>query len=197
VVVGDDQEVDHRQLINGQSGRSIALWSEWWNRGGVVGQKWIQEDVPATQPEQKGGVAQPGQPVSGACLEKRLRGHAMTEKVVDRNLWIVPADLAPDVGEPGGQIVFVSRAAGRVAESVVGMVVGPARQDLAFDRPGLAHVRTETDQPAGQPSGRARKPGPAGELDKLPPADRTVDDLMILPDDLLVHTPPLALIVAE
>jgi len=37
VVVGDDQEVDSGQLINRQSGRSIALWSEWWYRGGVVG----------------------------------------------------------------------------------------------------------------------------------------------------------------
>jgi hypothetical protein len=31
----------------------------------------------------------------------------------------------------------------------------------------------------------------------LPPTNRTVDDSMILSDDALVHTPPLALIVAE
>jgi hypothetical protein len=31
----------------------------------------------------------------------------------------------------------------------------------------------------------------------LPPTDRTVDDSMILSDDTLFHTPPLALIVAE
>jgi hypothetical protein len=93
--------------------------------------------------------------------------------------------------------VFVGRAAGRVAETVVGMVVGPARQDLGFDRTGLADVRTANDQPAGQPRCRAHKPGPAGELDELPPTDRTVDDSMILSDDTLFHTPPLVLIVAE
>jgi len=43
----------------------------------------------------------------------------------------------------------------------------------------------------------AHKPGPPGELDELPPTDRTVDDSMILSEDALVHTPPLALIVAE
>ena len=197
VVVGDDQEVDSGQLINRQSWRSIALWSEWWYRCGVVRQKWVQEDVPAAQTEQKGGVAQPGQPVSGTRLEKCLRGHAMTEEVVGWNLGIVPADLAPDVVDPGGQIVFVGRAAGRVAESVGGVVVGPARQDLGFDRPGLADVRTANDQPAGKPLGRSQKPGPAGKLDELPPTDRTVDDSMILSEDVLVHTPPFALIVAE
>jgi len=197
VVVGDDQEVDPGQLINRQSGRSIALGSEWWYRGGVVGQKWIQEDVPAAQMEQKAGVAQPGQPVSRARFEKPLRGHAMTEEVVGWNLGIVPADLAPNVVNPGGQIVFVGRAAGRVAESVIGMVVRPTQQDLGSDRTGLTGVRTANDQPAGQSLGRTHKPDPAGELDELPPTDRTVDDSMILSDDALFHTPPLALIVAE
>jgi len=93
--------------------------------------------------------------------------------------------------------VFVGRAAGRVAESVGGVVVGPARQDLGFDRTGLADVRTANDQPAGQPLGRAHKPGPPGDLDELPPSDRKVDDSMILSEDVLVHTPPFALIVAE
>ena len=142
-------------------------------------------------------MAQPGQPVSGARFEKRLRGHAMTEEVVGRNLGIVPADLAPDVVDPGGQIVFVGRAAGRVAESVVGVVVGPARQDLGFHGTGLADVRTANDQPAGKPLCRACKPGPADELDELPPTDRTVDDSMILSENALVHTPSLALMVAE
>jgi hypothetical protein len=121
----------------------------------------------------------------------------MTEEVVGRNLGIVPADLAPDVVDPGGQIVFVGRAAGRVTESVVGVVVGPVWQDLGFDRTGLADVRTANDQPAGQPLGRSQKPGPAGKLDELPPTDRTFDDSMILSDDALFHTSPLALIVAE
>jgi hypothetical protein len=121
----------------------------------------------------------------------------MAEEVVGRNLGIVPADLAPDVFDPGGQIVFVDRAAGRIAESVGGVVVWPARQDLGFDSTGLADVRTANDQPAGQPLGCAHKPGPPGELDELPPTDRTVDDSMILSDDAFVHTPPLALIVAE
>ena len=142
-------------------------------------------------------MAQPGQSVSGALFEKRLRGHALTEEVVGRNLGIIPADLAPNVVDPGGQIVFVGRAAGWVAESVVGMVVGPARQDFIFDHTGLADVRTANNQPAGQPLGRTHKPGPAGELDELPPTDRAVDDSMILSDDALFHTPPLALIVAE
>ena len=93
--------------------------------------------------------------------------------------------------------MFVGRAAGRVAESVVGMVVGPARQDLGFDRTGLADIRTANDQPAGQPLGRTHKPDPAGELDELPPTDRTVDDSVILSDGTLVHTPPLGLIVAK
>jgi hypothetical protein len=31
----------------------------------------------------------------------------------------------------------------------------------------------------------------------LPPTDRAIDDSMILSDGALVHTPPLALIVAE
>jgi hypothetical protein len=121
----------------------------------------------------------------------------MTEEVVGWDLGIVPADLAPNVVDPGGQIVFVGRAAGRVAESVVGMVVGPARQNLGFDRTGLADVRTANYQPADQSLGRTHKPYPAGELDELPPTDRTVDDSMILSDDTLFHTPPLALIVAE
>jgi hypothetical protein len=34
----------------------------------------------------------------------------MTEEVVGRNLGTVPADLAPDVVDPGGKIVFVGRA---------------------------------------------------------------------------------------
>ena len=41
VVVGDDQEVNDGQLLNRQSWRSIAFWSEWWYRGGVIGQKWV------------------------------------------------------------------------------------------------------------------------------------------------------------
>ena len=94
--------------------------------------------------------------------------------------------------------MLVGKAAGRVAESVVGAVVWPARQDLGFDRTGLADVRTANDQPAvGQPLGRAHKPGPAAELDELPPTDRTVDDSMILSDHARFHTPPLGLIVAE
>ena len=86
--------------------------------------QWAPGQGQRGQTEQKGGVAQPGQPVSGARFEKRLRGHAMTEEVVGRNLGIVPADLAPDVVDPGGQIVFVDRASGRVAESVGGVMVG-------------------------------------------------------------------------
>jgi hypothetical protein len=31
----------------------------------------------------------------------------------------------------------------------------------------------------------------------LPPTDRTVGDSMILSEDVLVHTPPFALMVAE
>ena len=121
----------------------------------------------------------------------------MTEEVAGRSLGIVPADFAPDVVDPGGQIVLVDRAAGRIAESVGGVVVGPARQSFGFDRPGLADVITAADQPAGQPSGRACKAGPAGELDELPPTDRAVDDLMIMPEDAFVHTQSFALIVAE
>ncbi len=121
----------------------------------------------------------------------------MTEEVVGRNLGIVPAYLAPDVFDPGSQIVFVIRTAGRIAESIGGVVVGPAGQDLGFDRTGLADVRIATDQPAGKPLGRDHKPGPPGELDELPPTDRTVGDSMILSEDVLVHTPPFALIVAE
>jgi len=68
---------------------------------------------------------------------------------------------------------------------------------LGFDRTGLADVRIATDQPAGKPLGRAHKPGPPGELDELPPTDRTVDDSMILSEKALVHTPSLALMVAE
>ena len=30
VVVGNDQEIDPGQFLNRQSGRGIALWSEWW-----------------------------------------------------------------------------------------------------------------------------------------------------------------------
>ena len=142
-------------------------------------------------------MAQPGQSVSGARFEKRLSGQAMTEEVVGRNPGVVPADLAPDVVDPGGQIVFVGRAARRVAESVVGMVVRPARQNLGFDHTGLADVRTANDQPAGQPLGQAHKPDPAGEFDELPPTDRTIDDSIILSDNAFFHTPPLALIVAE
>ncbi len=197
VVVGDDQEVDLGQLLNRQSGRSIALWSEWWYRGGVVGQKWIQEDVSTAQTEQKGGVAQPGQPVSGARFEKCLLGRAMTEEVVGRNLGFVPADLAPDVVNPGGQIMFVGRAPRRVAETVDGVMVGPSRQDLGFGRTGLTDVRTATDQSAGQPFGRTYKSDPPGEPDELPPTDRTADDSIILSAEVLFHTPPLALIVAE
>ena len=37
VVVGNDQEVNPGQLLNRQSGRGKALWSEWWYRGGVIG----------------------------------------------------------------------------------------------------------------------------------------------------------------
>ena len=142
-------------------------------------------------------MAQPGQPVSRARFEKRLRGHAMTEEVVGWNLGIVPADLAPNVVDPGGQIVFVGRAAGRVAESVLGMVVGPARQGLGFDRTGLADVRTANYQPADQSLGRTHKPDPAGALDELPSTHRAANDSMILSDDALVHAPPPALIVAE
>jgi len=146
---------------------------------------------------EEGGVAQPGQSVSGALFEKRLRGCAMTEEVVGRNLGIVPTDLAPDVLNPGSQIVFVIRTAGRIAESIDGVVVGPAGQDLGFDRTGLADARTANDQPASEPLGCAHKHGPTGELDELPPAERKVDDSMILSDSALVHTPSLALMVAE
>ena len=186
--MGDDQEVDPGQLFNRQSGRSIALWSEGWYRGGVVGQKWVQEDVPVAQTEQKAGVTQPGQPVFGARFKKRLCCCAMTEEVVGRSHGIVPADLAPDVGEPGGQIVFVGRAARRVAESVGGVVVGPARQDLGFGRSGLANVGITTDQPADQSLGCTHKPGPAGELDEFSPTDLTVDESMIFSDDVFFHT---------
>jgi hypothetical protein len=87
--------------------------------------------------------------------------------------------------------------AGRVAEPVVGMMIGPARQDLVFDCPGLADVRTATDQPAGQSLGHAHNPGPAGKLDELPSADRTVNNSMILSISAFIHTPPVAQIVAE
>jgi hypothetical protein len=93
--------------------------------------------------------------------------------------------------------MFVDRASGRIAESVGGMMVGPARQELSFDFAGVAYVRTATDQSAGQPIGRAHKPGPAGEFDKLPPIDRTVVDSKILSDSTLFHTPSLALMVAD
>ena len=171
MVVGNDQEIDPWQLLNRQSGRGIAFWSEWWYRGGIVGQKWIQEDVSTAQTEQKGGVAQPGQSVSGARFEKCLLSRSMTEEMVGRNLGFFPGHLAPDVINPGGQIVFVGRASRRIAETVGGVVVGPARQDLGFGRIGLADVKTATDQFAGQPFGRAHKPGPPGELDELPPTD--------------------------
>ncbi len=121
----------------------------------------------------------------------------MTEEVVGRNLRVVSADLAPDVIDPGGQIVFVDRAAGRVTESVGGVVVGPFRQDLGLDRTGLADVRNAADQPAGQPLGRAHKHAPPGELNELPPIDQTFDDSMILSDEAPVHSPPRTLMVAE
>jgi hypothetical protein len=66
-----------------------------------------------------------------------------------------------------------------------------------FDSTGLADVRTATDQPAGQPLGNAYEPGPAGELDELPPTDRAVNHSMILSDYAFVHAPPFAQIVAE
>ncbi len=171
MVVGDDHKIDTRQLINRQSGRSIAFWSEWWYRGGIVRQKRVDKDVPTAQSEQKSGVTQPGQPVARSRFEKCLLSRAMTEEVVGRNLKFVPADLAPDVLNPGGQIVFVGRASRRIAETVGSVVVGPAGQDLGFDRTGLADVRTANDQPAGEPLGCTYKPGSAGELDELPPTD--------------------------
>ena len=93
--------------------------------------------------------------------------------------------------------MFVTRTAGRVAESVDSVVVGPAGQDLSYGRIGLADVRSTNYQPTGEPFGRDCQPSPSGELDELPPADRTVDDSMILSDSVLVHTPALALMVAE
>ena len=197
MVVGDDQKVDSGQLINRQSGRSVAFWSERWYRGGIVGQKWVYEDVPAAQSKQKRGVSQPGQTVSGACFEKLLGGHTMSKEVVGWNFGIVSAYLAPDVFDPGSQIVFVIWAAGRIAESVGCVVVGSAGQDLGFGHTGMAAVRTTNDQPTGEPFGRDCQPSPPGEPDELPPADRTVDDSMILSDSVLVHNPALALMVAE
>jgi len=187
VVVGDDQEINPGQFLNRQPGRGISLGSEWRYRGCVVGQKRVQEDVSTTQTEQEGGVTQPGQPVSGARFGKRRLGRTMAGEVVGRNRRIFPADLPPDVVNPGGQIVFVGRASGRVSESVDGVVVGPIRKDPGFDRTGPAHVRTKTDQPAGEPPGRAHIPDASGEPDKLPPTDRTADDAIILSDDALVH----------
>jgi hypothetical protein len=62
---------------------------------------------------------------------------------------------------------------------------------------GLADLRATTNQTTGQPLGGAHKHSPAGQLDEVPPIDRTIDDLMIFGDDALVHTLLLALMVAE
>ena len=56
----------------------------------------------------------------------------MPQNVIGRDLRIFAPDLAPDVFNPGSQIVFVFRAAGRIAESIRCVVVRSARQALAF-----------------------------------------------------------------
>lgn len=72
-------------------------------------------------------MAQPGQPISRARFDKLLYGRVMIEDVIGRNLGFIPADFAPDVFKPGGQIVFVDRTSGRIAEPIGGVVVGPTR----------------------------------------------------------------------
>ena len=128
VVVGYDEDIDLRQLLDAQCRRCRALGSERRHSGGVIRQERVGQDRLAAKFDEKARMPQPGQGIASLDPLQSVTDLVGRKNVLRRQGWFVTDDAFPHPVGVGGdgiaKVTSVFGAAGRVAEAALDVVFG-------------------------------------------------------------------------
>ena len=146
VIVGQQEEIDWRQLLGTKGGRHEALRSKWRNGRSIVTKIRVGDNRQAILPQKKTGMTKPGETITIAMLVKPGADRLRRKNMIGWNDDIVatgrtsPEKTGPiaEIAAGGWATLWITKAAGRM------MIRAPRNTAIAGTRTGRLRKMEET-----------------------------------------------------